>query len=63
MFSLVHLFEFVHVGKDHFQHLQRAFSAGDVPKLQKYFAIVQNDPAFADCELVATATQLKALRG
>eukprot|EP00434_Breviolum_minutum_P043459 symbB.v1.2.038745.t1/scaffold6155.1/size20468/2 len=46
--------------KDHFQHLQRAFSAGDVPKLQKYFAIVQNDPAFADCELVATVR--KALR-
>eukprot|EP00435_Cladocopium_sp_Y103_P006779 s4576_g2.t1 len=46
--------------KDHYQHLQCAFSNGDVQKLQKCFAIVQNDPAFADCELVATAQ--KALR-
>lgn len=46
--------------KDHYQQLQRAFSNGDIQKLQKCFAIVQNDPAFADCELVATAQ--KALR-
>lgn len=46
--------------KDHYQQLQRAFSNGDIQKLQKCFAIVQNDPAFADCELVQSAQ--KALR-
>lgn len=45
--------------KEHYQQLQRALSNGDIQKLQKCFAIVQNDPAFADCELVQTAPWLK----
>eukprot|EP00438_Fugacium_kawagutii_P007678 Skav202219 [mRNA] locus=scaffold1756:75601:83586:- [translate_table: standard] len=45
--------------QEHYQQLQRALSLGDVPRLQKYFAIVQNDPAFAGSELVTTALALR----